>query len=156
MDKRLRQLLEILNIKQKEFANSIEVSPSHISDILTGRRNGFSMEVLINMANIYGVNLNWLLTGDGEMFVHTSQNTHKPEQGCNIPELEQIKDIKWFKNLTNDQREILAGLSVIKDVEILKKFAEIISSQVKKEKAEEEFNRGLGELTEILRKKENK
>jgi transcriptional regulator with XRE-family HTH domain len=77
----LKILLEILGLKQNQFAKSVDVSPSHVSDILTGRRNGFSTEVIIKISELYNVNIHWLLTGEGEMFLTSPPSPLLKERG---------------------------------------------------------------------------
>lgn len=132
MGKRLKQLLEALRIKQNQFAQSVGVSPSHVSDVLTGRRNGFSTEVVVKIAELYKVNLHWLLTGEGDMFISspdkvvendmlktTSQKGHlvgidgEVETFPDITDPEQISRTGWWKKLDADSKYIIAGLAYL-------------------------------------------
>ena len=66
---RLVEVIHSLNVSQREFAESIKLKPSYISDLLHGRAIGFSNKALLALNKNYSVNLNWLLTGEGEMFL---------------------------------------------------------------------------------------
>jgi SOS-response transcriptional repressor LexA len=65
-----------------EFANALGIAATIVSSIETGKREP-SKDVLIRLAEKFGVNLHWLITGEGEMLV----NAPKPE-----PEKPDIKE----------------------------------------------------------------
>lgn len=67
-----------LNIKQ--FAHSLDMEPTTVSSIESGKREP-SKEVLYNLAVKYAVSLNWIFTGEGEMFISNSTQ--------NVPALNQ-------------------------------------------------------------------
>ncbi len=54
-----------LNVKQ--FASSLDMAPTTVSSIESGTREP-SKEVLISLATKYMVNLNWMLTGQGDPY----------------------------------------------------------------------------------------
>jgi SOS-response transcriptional repressor LexA len=57
-----------------DFANALGIAAAIVSSIETGKREP-SKDVLIRLAEKFGVNLHWLLTGEGEMLI----NAPKPE-----------------------------------------------------------------------------
>jgi len=65
---RIKEIRNALKLKQKEFAEKLEVSPPSLSEIETGKYN-LSSESLIKLVKEYSVNLYYLLLGEGEMFV---------------------------------------------------------------------------------------
>jgi transcriptional regulator with XRE-family HTH domain len=66
---RLLKLIKALKTNQTSFARSLGMTQSNISRIISGE-NKLSGEVLIRMIqNHKGVNLHWLLTGEGSMFL---------------------------------------------------------------------------------------
>lgn len=74
MDKRLKLLREKnLNLTQGKFADSLGVPLTTISKYERGEVKPTS-EFLIKLSKIYGVNLNWLLAGEGTMFKSGSQD----------------------------------------------------------------------------------
>lgn len=161
MGKRLKQLLEALKIKQNQFAQSVDVSPSHVSDILTGRRNGFSIEVVVKIAELYNVNLNWLLTGEGEMFTSApgdtpgkvmqsdaKKNGHlagydgKVEEYPDITESEQISRTGWWKKLDSAGKYIEATVPELspdarKRIKAMIEYELRAQEEIEKELAEE-------------------
>ncbi len=68
--KRLKELRQKLNITQNDFANACNVKLTAISKYETGLvKPGFDM--LYKIASVYNVNLNWLVLGEGEVFLQT-------------------------------------------------------------------------------------
>ena len=59
---------ETSGLSKLEFAHSLGIHPSLASLIESGSREA-SKEVLLRLAEIYKVNLNWYLTGNGETLI---------------------------------------------------------------------------------------
>jgi SOS-response transcriptional repressor LexA len=64
---RLKALRSKLSVTQKKFANLLNCSQAKISDYESGKLSISNKDLSI-IANTYNVNLNWLITGEGEMF----------------------------------------------------------------------------------------
>ena len=56
-------------LNAKKFAESLGIDPTIISAIETGKREP-SKEVLLKLATAYNMNIHWLLTGEGEIFLN--------------------------------------------------------------------------------------
>ena len=70
---RLKKLIKALNLNQLSFAKSLNVAQPNISRIINGGGN-LSLEILNRLAKRHEeVNLHWLLTGIGEMFLDDKQ-----------------------------------------------------------------------------------
>jgi SOS-response transcriptional repressor LexA len=63
---RIRELRKSLDMTQVEFSTKLGVGQSNTADWERGRSCP-SIEALTNLANVYNINLNWLLTGKGNM-----------------------------------------------------------------------------------------
>ena len=64
---RFQQIISSLNLSAGTFAEKISVSPGTISHILSGRNKYPSTEVILRIHETFPqINLNWLLTGEGE------------------------------------------------------------------------------------------
>lgn len=63
---RIKKIREVLKISQTEFSEVFEVSQKTISNWETGR-NEPPLEKLKKFAEIYKINIHWLITGEGEM-----------------------------------------------------------------------------------------
>ncbi|MBL7782721.1 MAG: helix-turn-helix transcriptional regulator [Saprospiraceae bacterium] len=69
---RLKKLLRALDINQVSFAKSVGMAQPNISKMMNGERQ-LSLDVLYRISDKYHVNLHWLLTGVGEMFLDEVQ-----------------------------------------------------------------------------------
>lgn len=77
---RLHSLIDALNTNPKRFAEAINLSPSFIYQVLSGQKS-ISARVILNITSAYSqVNINWLLTGEGDMF-----DDKKEPAGVNEP-----------------------------------------------------------------------
>ena len=66
---RLKHLIKALNLNQPSFAKSLAMTQPNISRMISGR-SSISVEVLNRITDRYKqVNLHWLLTGEGVMFL---------------------------------------------------------------------------------------
>lgn len=100
---RFRDIRTKSGLKQKDFAESLGVSHSVISDIERGAREP-SRQVLTGVAELYQVDLNWLLLGVGSR-EHTSQNqTRDPEMERLEREIEELK--KSIEELEYENKEL--------------------------------------------------
>ena len=70
MNERFKELRKALGLTQGEFGKILGISTSGVSDIESGRRN-VTEQHLIMLSNYKKkiINIEWLRTGDGEMFV---------------------------------------------------------------------------------------
>ena len=103
LGKRLKTLRETLGITQKELARTLGVSE------MTIRRyeaNKFQpdAEVLSKLAKAYNINLHWLLTGEGEMFIKREHKT-PTEKASIVPEL-----ASFLALLPEEQQKQLASI----------------------------------------------
>ncbi len=76
--RRLKKIRRKLGLTQKEFATSIEISEATLRRYESGQ-NFPDAEVLERIADKYGVNIHWLVTGKGPMFLRDSYKNIEPE-----------------------------------------------------------------------------
>lgn len=86
----LQQLLDNLNISKKRFAESIGASQGNVSDWFNKPNARPSIDVLKRISDTYKVNLNWLITGAGEMFL---SNDRARERGAPMISIPVVADI---------------------------------------------------------------
>ena len=65
----LRIIRESLDLTQKQFAEKVGKSFRTIQNYETNK-TPLDLEIIQNLAKIYNVNTNWLLTGSGEIFLN--------------------------------------------------------------------------------------
>jgi len=67
---RLLTFIEALGIKRSEFAQAISVTQGNVSDWVNRKKSSKpSSPAMARISEIYNLNLNWLITGKGEMFL---------------------------------------------------------------------------------------
>lgn len=81
LKERLQLILDEQHIKQKDLANTIKVTESYISNMLSGKRSNLSEALALLIEQAYGYSSQWILTGKGERYATQS----------NIPELSPTK-----------------------------------------------------------------
>lgn len=70
---RLKFLRKNLNLTQTEFGNKINRSLRAIQNYESGGRS-INGDLLLDLQDIFNVNINWLRTGEGEMFLKKEEN----------------------------------------------------------------------------------
>ncbi len=73
ISKRLQLLIRKGNHSQKDFSELIGISPNVLNNYVKGRRNP-SLDVLQRILKFTYCNLNWLLTGEGDMYLNKENN----------------------------------------------------------------------------------
>ncbi|MDR0876875.1 MAG: helix-turn-helix domain-containing protein [Treponema sp.] len=69
LNERLKALISNLGMKDKDFAQKLGFSQPYISMILTGKKTTPSTRFFDALSRVFYVNIEWLRTGEGEMFV---------------------------------------------------------------------------------------
>ena len=64
----LQELLDALKLSKKKFAETIGASQGNVSDWFNKPNAKPSIDALKRISDTHNVNLNWLITGEGEMF----------------------------------------------------------------------------------------
>lgn len=64
---RISKIRETFGLTQEEFGERIELGRSHVSLLEGGKRSPSDLAIS-SICRVYGVNRNWLATGEGEMF----------------------------------------------------------------------------------------
>jgi SOS-response transcriptional repressor LexA len=87
---RFAQIRESLRLNKRQFADSLGINQSVAGDIELGKREP-SREVMLKLATTYKININWLLTGDGQMILSPKvEKPAVPEKHPLVAELEKI------------------------------------------------------------------
>lgn len=92
-------------IKQVEIADKLGVKKSFISELLAGKRT-LGHETAVKLNKVYGFDLNWLLTGEGEMLKGQAE---APEAGqTDAARIAQLRaEIDGLKKQLDDERRTL-------------------------------------------------
>lgn len=104
---RVSQLIEILDIKQKDFADKIQLKSNTLSMIKSNKRN-ITERTINDIIREFGVNKEWLIDGKGEIFntnIETQNYIDKLVKQYNL----SIKDkeiLKAYVNMDEDSRNL--------------------------------------------------
>jgi SOS-response transcriptional repressor LexA len=88
----LNELLASLKISKKKFAEQLCLSQGNVSDWFNKPNARPSIDALRRIADAYNVNLNWLITGTGTMFLNT-KDAHAREDPSAFITLPVVADI---------------------------------------------------------------
>lgn len=131
--KRLRDVRRVLDISQKDFAAQLNVSPSFLSEIESGKtKPGYNF--LLKLAAVFDVSPAWLLLEKGAMFFkdEKASTIENDEFGDHT---ESIKELLWyFKHSPLVKLSVMAFASkfLLDNEDIIKK--DIERNQQKDEK----------------------
>jgi len=84
MKNRIKLIMEQRHLSQQDFAALLGVSAASLSSIFTGRTNPTNKHVQAVHRAFPNVNVNWLLFGEGEMYV----NATTPEEASAIGDID--------------------------------------------------------------------
>ena len=107
--KRLVEVRKVLGIQQNEMAEKVGMHSSYLCDLENGNKSNPGVAQLYRIAEQYGVSLDYLVLGEGEMFLPGKDDEEK-EIDEFIPSFEGMADFIWlmknsnfFKNLILSQ-----------------------------------------------------
>lgn len=81
MKERIRTLMTNAGLTQQDFALRLEISAASLSNIFNGKTNPTNTHVCAVHKAFPNVNINWLLFGEGEMFLDEVQAGGLSESG---------------------------------------------------------------------------
>lgn len=108
INERFIELRKACRKSQTDFSKVLGISRSGVADIETGRRN-VTEKHLIMLSNWdeYNVNIDWLRTGDGEMFLPTETDTlEKIRQEYHLTD-PQFKFVSNFLRLPENEKDVI-------------------------------------------------
>lgn len=112
---RLRFIIEYYKTTQADFAESIGTTPATLSRQLKGLHK-IDKQVALSVQAVYRINCNWLLSGEGDMFLSDSDEIF----GLS---LQEIKVIKAYREKENMQQAVNLLLGIDDEItEINQKF----------------------------------
>lgn len=111
MKERIVQLMDLLGMNPTQFANAIGVQRTTIQHILSGR-NEPSLKIVANIYQRFSnINLDWLLTGNGEPQISAIKYNHpdiiQKTLFNNENELFSDNSVEEFKNQNVDKKQRL-------------------------------------------------
>lgn len=73
INERVKQIRKALNLTQIEFGERVGISQGHLTSIENGKRVCTEKTIIVICAT-FGINEDWLRTGEGAMFVETDDS----------------------------------------------------------------------------------
>jgi len=126
---RLKEIREKLGLSQEDFADVLQISRGHLSQIENGKRNISYSIISLLSEKLPVVNLNWLIIGSGKMFFSKSEKQYVSE-----PE-----NVTFFSHLTGESRHLTGfsrGKNILVRISDEKKYALGLSEKYLDEKME--------------------
>jgi len=107
---RIREIINENHLKQKDFANSINVTESYISKLLRGD-SGLSRSTATLIEEKYGYSLDWILSGDEPKVRRASKSRRlSPTHKKILADLEQM-----------DEQELTAVIAFMESLKNVRK-----------------------------------
>ena len=117
MNERFKELRKALGLTQSEFGKILGLSTSGVSEIEAGRRSVTEQHIIM-LSNYKGkaINIEWLRTGNGEMFVELDKEAALMEWAGNVlgsvDESFKKRFIKMLSELDEDDWETLEEIAL--------------------------------------------
>ncbi|PKM67110.1 MAG: XRE family transcriptional regulator [Firmicutes bacterium HGW-Firmicutes-2] len=105
MNERLKQLRESLGISQREFSQNIRIGQSTLAMLETGQRIMKDIHIS-QICSEFGVNEDWLRTGEGEMFKNDDFAYDLGTYAAKATDLDRAVITEWMK-LNDDTKKNL-------------------------------------------------
>jgi len=139
IEERFLKVIKSSGLKQYDFAETIGTTQATISRYLSGKRK-IDLQIALLLKYVHGINPNWLLTGEGDMFVQPEQKGNVGVSGGNV-KFGDGKIINFggnvtyhssnkMKSLTEEQKKVLESITE-DDIELLKLFKDDKNEMVK-------------------------
>lgn len=87
-----------MGINQRQFAKSLDISSGYLSEIEAGKKNP-GIEVLNKLFETYNVNISFLFTGEGDLFVDPQKKEIFMPGKKNTVILEEadlLEELSWY------------------------------------------------------------
>lgn len=118
-DSRLIMLRDLLSLSQQEFASRIGITQGALSQ-LESKKSKLSLDSLLKINRTFGVDCNWLVTGEGEIFYQKNvrelrrmgNGNHNVARSGHIPLIRGEAHAGYLKNYQDE--EYLNSLDVYK------------------------------------------
>ncbi len=99
MAKCMKTIREHLGLKQKELAQTLGIASGYISEIEAGKKNP-GIDVLEKLHRLYNVNISYLFTGEGDLFIQPGgEKRKKPERTAPkkpSDEMTMARKLMWY------------------------------------------------------------
>jgi len=126
---RINEVRKKLRLPQKEMAITLQIAPSYLCEIEKGNSNP-GPELFVRLASEYNVNMNYLFTGNGEMFSDAPLKIKKQEFDIN-EDIDTLEKINWLY----EKSVVFRGMLISQVNKILYQEKEMIDHTLRKNKS---------------------
>jgi transcriptional regulator with XRE-family HTH domain len=122
---RIKQTRIALNLKQKDFAEELDISVSSLSEIETGKCKA-GIEFLANLSKKFNVNLHFVYFGEGDMFISPTASSYQRAPNFAV-NLEDVRDflfhfersaiLQYFIMSQYKIRMMIDGVLILREIE---------------------------------------
>ena len=146
---RIKAIRQYCGLNQSEFGSRIGLTPSGVSKLESGDR-GYSDAIFLALVREFGVDENWLRTGEGEMFRPASQLTagervHKLRESLGFTQSEFSAKLGLTRNFIS---LVETGQRILSDRSVLSIVREFVVDEVWLRTGDGEMFRPAPQLTE--------
>ncbi len=112
---RLRTLIRVLGVQQKEFAQKGGIGETTLTGYLKGRSQP-ARDILSNWVQEFKINGHWLLTGEGEVFLSQGKAVNPPAAETTDPIAQRLETAERIlrKSGAADAEIREAGMTIIR------------------------------------------
>jgi transcriptional regulator with XRE-family HTH domain len=111
LGKRLIKVLRALDIDKKSMAKAAGIAPGYLSELCKGKKNNPGIAVVYKIASHYRVSLDYLLLGEGEMFLPYKCNEEQKRKNFE-PVFNTIEDLVWLMKRSSYLKNMILGTAV--------------------------------------------
>jgi len=94
----IKRIRNQMGVNQRQFAKSLEISSGYLSEIEAGKKNP-GIEVLNKLFETYSVNISFLFTGEGDLFIGPhKKETYMPGRKNTgiLEEADLLEELSWY------------------------------------------------------------
>lgn len=138
LGQRLKKIQHALGLQQKDMAIAAGLNTGYLSDLISGKRENPGIETILKIANRFNVSLNYLLLGEGEMFLPDKEEVLKKEKELKLG-FDNIDDLYRLMKRSNFVKNSIMGYAVklcIDNEDTIKKEIQKIIEKEEKKAAE--------------------
>lgn len=136
LGQRLQKLRLALGLQQNEMARAAGLNPGYLSELISGKRDNPGIETILKIAVRFNVNLNYLLLGEGEMFLPDKDKALKKEEELKLY-IEDIDDLNRVIEKSNIVKNTVMAFTMkfcLANEDTIRKEMEILNKKKKENK----------------------
>ncbi len=111
MGNRLDKVCRALGIEKKDIAKEVGITPAYISELCKGNKTNPGIRVLYKIAKHYRVSLDYLLMGEGDMFLPDTE-IEKQKRKNFEPVFNTIDDLVWLMKHSSYIKNMILATAV--------------------------------------------